>query len=119
MLSRVLLPSQSLSHSRSLRKSTDGSLNRYTGILLRQRETDESLKRLKKGNRQGGALSFFGRSATTTQTPDEITSVQDSKVNLQMQLDVKAFGIEAVELGVEVESCAAFVRLRSVVEGGL
>lgn len=90
---------------------------RYTGILLRQKETDESLRRLKKGNRQGGALSFFGRSAASSATPEEISSVEDSKVTLQMQLDVNAFGAEATEMGVDIEQSGPFAGLRNVVNG--
>lgn len=88
--------------------------DRYTALLVRQKEIDDSLRQLKKGRQ--GASSFFSRSiaasASTATTPTAVED-EDDRVRLQMQTDVEALGLEATALGVEIESNEAFKRLRA------
>jgi hypothetical protein len=82
-------------------------VNSYAAILSTQKKTEDSLRWLKKG-RQG--LSFFGRAASSSTT--EEGGSDDDRVKIQMQLDVETLGIDAKELGVDIEESEAFAGLR-------
>lgn len=105
------------------REVVRGVAVKYTTLVLRQKETDESLRRLKRGNRQtGGALSFFGRSASSTASGGKEKEgvkeeeSEESKVNSQMQLDVLALEEEAKDvLRVEVQEVEEWAVLRRTV----
>lgn len=92
------------------------SCTRYAAILASQKKTEDGLRRLKK-SRQG--ISFFSRTTAATDDP----SVDDSKVKMQMLLDVDSLGKDARTLGVDVTDNIAFEALRNAIvdtaeEGG-
>ena len=72
------------------------------------KKTEESLRRLKKGKKTGFSL-FGSASAAGDDGKDE------ERIRHQMVLDVKAFGMDAIALGVDVEECQEFVQLEESV----
>lgn len=82
---------------------------RYAAILASQKKTEDGLQRFQK--RQQG-MSFFRRNTTA---PAEDATPDDSKVKLQMQLDIDALGKDAMTLGVDVAESQAFEALRSAI----
>jgi len=70
------------------------------------RKTEESLRRLKKGKKS--TFSLFG----STQTED---SRDEERIQMQMILDVEAFGKEAQFLGIEIEKNEHYAILKNIV----
>ena len=77
---------------------------RYASHLNQMRQTQDSLRRLKKGL-QGFSL-WSGRSTT-----EDARAGEETNVRVQMQLDVQLFQAEALALGANVENDKGFKAL--------
>ena len=76
------------------------------------KKTEESLRRLKKGQRS--TYSLFGSSSR-----EDDARADEEKIRTQMILDVEAFGCEAESLGVVVEGSATYRSLTEMARSSL
>lgn len=82
---------------------------RYAYYLAAMKKTEESLKRLKRG--QTSAFSLFGRSGGNQQEDERR---DEERIRVQTILDVNAFGKDAESLGVDILACRTFVALQEM-----
>ncbi|KAG9010340.1 hypothetical protein FRB93_004179 [Tulasnella sp. JGI-2019a] len=80
---------------------------RYVAYLDAMKQTDDRLRKLKKG--KISAFSLFGGAGSK----DGEDGKDEERVQAQIILDVGAFGEDAKKLGVDVDSSEAFATLQS------
>ncbi|KAH9929602.1 COG complex component [Epithele typhae] len=85
---------------------------RYIYFLAAMKKTEESLRRLKKGQRS--TYSLFGSSSR-----EDDARADEEKIRTQMILDVDAFGREAESLGVGVQESATYRSLAEMARSSL
>ena len=85
---------------------------RYIYFLAAMKKTEESLRRLKKGQRS--TYSLFGSSSR-----EDDARADEEKIRTQMILDVDAFGREAESLGVAVQASATYRSLAEMARSSL
>ena len=86
-------------------------LCRYSTILAKMKEADNSIRRI-RGNRQGFSLLGGGSKVSA-----ETAQADEDKVKVQMQIDVKALCQDAKELGIDIEQSKELLELRTVANG--
>lgn len=77
------------------------------------KKTEESLRRLKRGQRS--AFSLFGSSSAGK----DDARADEEKIRAQMVLDVEAFGKDARTLGVDATESATYRVLRELANANL
>lgn len=82
---------------------------RYVSHLHSMKRTEESLRRLQRG--QLSAFSLFSSRSPTANNQDD-----DKRVRMQMILDVTALGQDARLLGVDIDKHAAYLDLKTLTE---
>lgn len=87
--------------------------HRYIYYLTAMKKTEESLRRLKKG--QKSTFSLFGNS----NTPKDNDRRDEERTRTQMILDVNAFSQDAQSLGVDVLASDVFTSLHAMVHADL
>ena len=87
---------------------------RYIYFLSSMKKTEESLRRLKRGQRS--AFSLFGASSTAR---DDSGRADEEKIRRQMVLDVEAFGKDAQSLGVAVDQSQTYHALKDLANANL
>jgi len=88
-------------------------LSRYIYYLTAMKKTEESLRRLKKG--QKSTFSLFGGSNPTKDNDHR----DEERTRTQMILDVNAFSRDAESLGVDVLTSDVFKSLHTMVHADL
>jgi hypothetical protein len=81
--------------------------------LSTMKKTEESLRRLKKG--QASTFSLF----RNPNSGKEEESQDQERIRTQMVIDVNAFGKDAETMGVDILNNTAFASLSSMVHEGL
>ena len=77
------------------------------------KKTEESLRRLKRGQRS--AFSLFGSSSPAKDN----ARADEEQIRTQMVLDVEAFGKDARKLGVAVDESATYRALKELANANL
>jgi hypothetical protein len=95
------------------RTAFTGACARYAAYVGLWRKQEESLRRLNRAQKSTFSLFGGGKPAAGDRARD------DERVRTQMIVDVNAVGQDAGTLGVDVESCEAFVALRDLVHTAL
>ncbi|KAI8580015.1 hypothetical protein K450DRAFT_238952 [Umbelopsis ramanniana AG] len=89
---------------------------RYTqniaDMLSSMQKVEESLKKLKK-NRKGGAM---GSSLLVGSSSSEPSMSDEDKIRLQVYLDVKAYGVQLKNAGLDIESFTPYCNLFDIVK---
>lgn len=81
--------------------------------LSAMKKNEESLRRLRTGQRAG--FSLFGGSSSNADSEAK----DDERVRTQLTLDVEAFGKDAEALGVSLDACPSFKSLNYMVHANV
>ncbi|EIN11926.1 COG complex component [Punctularia strigosozonata HHB-11173 SS5] len=92
----------------------DHALARYTSYVSQWKKTEESLRRLQRGQKQSAFSLFSAASRAAGRNEGQVRD--DERIRAQMIVDVEAFGTDAVSLGVNLEQSKAYKALRETVQ---
>ena len=87
--------------------------HRYMVHLSAMKKNEESLRRLRTGQRTG--FSLFGGSSSNADNDAR----DEERVRTQLALDVEAFGKDAESLGVNLDACQSFKSLNYMVHANM